>query len=63
MGVAAAASWGDAALDHAASFACSAKLCLGKIDAGLINFAPANALAAQPSSPSWNHSSASRRPR
>jgi hypothetical protein len=40
IGVAAAASWGDAALDHASSFACSAKLCLAKSEAGLISFAP-----------------------
>lgn len=47
IGVAAAASLGDSALDNALSFACSAKLCLAKTDAALISFAPANAAGAQ----------------
>ena len=46
IGVAAAASLGDSALDNAVSFACSAKLCLAKTDAALIPFAPANAAGA-----------------
>jgi hypothetical protein len=49
IGVAAAASLGDSALDHVISFACSARLCLAKTDAALIPFAPANAAAAQTS--------------
>jgi hypothetical protein len=47
IGVAAAASLGDSALDNAISFACSATLCLAKTDAALISFAPANAAGAQ----------------
>jgi len=43
IGIAAAASLGDSALDHASSFACGAKICLAKTDTALVPFAPANA--------------------